>query len=128
MKLGVRLVSVLSLEAIALCLIASFRFINIETTVMLLIFNFLFASLTFQLNGTLSRKLGMLTLGNILGLSWNCIFYFFDITGTSQFGKIFDAFYTLFNPLLNLMWIVSFWSLCLAALPNIGNVKIEAKP
>jgi hypothetical protein len=128
MKLGVRLVSVLSLEAIALCLIASFRFINIESTIMLLIFNFLFASLIFQLNGTLSRKLGMLASGNILGLSWNCIFYFSDITGTIQFGKIFDAFYTLFNPLINLMWIVSFWSLCLAALPNIRNMKTEAKP
>jgi hypothetical protein len=127
MKLGNSLVSVLSLEAIALCLIASFRFINIESTIMLLIFNFLFASLTFQLNGTLSRKLGMLILGNIIGLSWNFIFYFFEITGTIQFGKTFDAFYTLFNPLLNLMWIVSFWSLCLAALPNIRNLKTEAK-
>jgi len=122
------LVSGLFLEAIALCLIVSFRFINIESTVMLLIFNFLFASLTFQLNGTLGRKLGMLALGNILGLFWNYVFYFFAITGAAYFGKIFDAFYTILHPILNLIWIVSFWAQCLTALPRLGNLKREVKP
>jgi hypothetical protein len=56
------------LEAIALCLIVSFRFINIEATATLLIFNLLFLSLTFQLDGTLNRKLGMLALGNVIGV------------------------------------------------------------
>jgi len=125
---GNPLVSGLFLEAIALCLIASFRFINIESTVTLLIFNFLFASLTFQLNGTLSRKLGMLALGNTLGLFWNYIFHLFAITGTVYFGTMFNAFYTIFHPVLNLVWIVSFWSMCLTVLPKMGNVKTEAKP
>ena len=38
---------------IALCFIASFRLVNIQSTVMLLIFNGLFVSLAFQLNGVL---------------------------------------------------------------------------
>jgi hypothetical protein len=123
-----RLVLVLFLEVIALCLIVSFRFINIETVIMLLIFNFLFISLIFQLNGALNRKLGMLALGNIIGLFWNFIFNFLTAVGVAYFGEIFGAFYTIFYPLLNLMWIVSFWSLSLAALPNPRNMHAEAKP
>lgn len=65
------IVTALFLEVIALCLIASLRFINIESTIALLIFNLLFLSLTFQLNGSLSRKMSMLALGNIIGLAWN---------------------------------------------------------
>ena len=123
-----RLVLGLFLEVIALCLIVSFRFLNIESAVMLLIFNFLFISLIFQLNGTLNRKLGMLALGNIIGLFWNFIFYFFAVVGVVYFGEIFDAFCTIFHPLLNFMWIVSFWSLSLSALPNPQNMHVEAKP
>jgi bacteriorhodopsin len=123
-----RLVLVLFSEVIALCLIMSFRFVNIETVIMLLIFNFLFISLIFQLNGTPNRKLGMLALGNIIGLFWNFIFHLFTVVGMEYFGEIFGAFYTIFYPLLNLMWIVSFWSLSLAALPNPQNTQAEAKP
>ena len=123
-----RLVLVLFSEVIALCLIVSFRFVNIETVIILLIFNFLFTSLIFQLNGTLNRKLGMLALGNIIGLFWNFIFHSFAVVGVAYFGEIFGSFYTIFYPLLNLMWIVSFWSLSLAALPNLKNMHAEAKP
>jgi len=121
------LVLALFFEVIALCLIVSFRFVDTETVIVLLIFNFLFASLIFQLNGTLNRKLGMLALGNIIGLTWNFIFHYFAVVGVGYFGEIFGAFYTIFYPLLNLMWIVSFWSLSLAALPNSQNVHAEAK-
>ena len=55
----------LFVEAIMLCLIASFRFVNLQSTATLLIFNALFVSLTFQLNGKLNRKLGLLALGNL---------------------------------------------------------------
>jgi hypothetical protein len=125
---GNRLVSGLFLEAIVLCLIASFRFINIESTVTLLFFNFLFIFLTFELNGTLNRKLGMLALGNIIGLFWNFILYFFTIAGIVYFGEVFDGFYAIFRPFLNFMWIISFWSLSLAAFPKPKNLHIGAKP
>ena len=123
-----RLVLGLFLEAIALCLIVSFRFINIESTATLLIFNFLFVSLTFQLNGALNRKLGMLALGNVIGLFWNFVLYFFAIAGATFFGEIFNVIYAVFYPLLSFMWIVSFWSLSLTVLPNPKNMHAEAKP
>jgi hypothetical protein len=123
-----RLVLVLFLEAIALCLITSFRFINIESTVTLLIFNLLFLSLTLQLNGSLNRKVGMLALGNIIGLFWNFFLYFFAIAGVTFFGEIFNVFYAVFYPLLNFMWIVSFWSLSLSILPNPKSMHTEVKP
>jgi hypothetical protein len=109
-------------------LITSFRFINIESTVTLLIFNLLFLSLTFQLNGTLNRKIGMLALGNIIGLFWNFALYFFAIAGVTFFGEIFNVFYAVFYPLLNFMWIVSFWSLSLSVLPNSKGMRAEVKP
>jgi hypothetical protein len=123
-----RLVSGLFLEVIALCLIASFRFINIESVIMLLVFNLLFILLTFELNGTLNRKLGILTLGNIIGLFWNFILYFFTIAGIVYFGEVFNVFYAIFRPFLNFMWIISFWSLSLAAFPKPKNLHVEAKP
>jgi len=58
----------LFVEAIILCLIVSYRFVNLQSTATLLIFNALFVSLTFQLNGKFNRKLGLLALGNIIGL------------------------------------------------------------
>jgi hypothetical protein len=116
-----RIVMLLFLEAIALCLITSFRFINIESTATLMIFNLLFVSLTFQLNGTINRKLGMMALGNVIGLLWSFVLYFFAIAGATFFGEIFRVFYAVIYPILNFMWIVSFWSLSLSVLPNPNN-------
>ena len=122
-----RLVLGIFLEAIVLCLITSFRFINIESIVTLLIFNLLFFSLTFQLNGALNRKLGLLALGNIIGLFWNFALHFFAIAGVTFFGEMFNVFYAVFYPLLNFMWIVSFWSLSLSVLPNPKSMRAEVK-
>ena len=117
----------LFLETIVLCLITSFRFINIESTATLLILNLLFLSLTFQLNGALNRKIGMLALGNIVGLFWNFVLYFFAIAGVMFFGAAFNVFYAVFYPLLNFIWIVSFWSLSLSVLPSPKR-HAEVKP
>jgi hypothetical protein len=123
-----RLVLGLFLEAIALCLITSFRFINIESTVTLLIFNLLFLSLTFQLNGSRNRKLGMLALGNIIGLFWNFVLHYFAIAGVTFFGDPFNVFYAVSYPFLNFMWIVSFWSLSYAFLPMPKSTRAEVPP
>ena len=129
MKLGSnRLVLGLFLGAIALCLITSFYFINIESTATLLVFNLLFFSLTFQLNGALNRKLGILALGNIAGLFWNFVLYYFAIAGVTFFGESFNVFYAVFYPFLNFMWIVSFWSLSLTILPKPKSPPAEVKP
>jgi hypothetical protein len=122
-----RLVLGLFLEAIALCLIICFRFINIASTATLLIFNLFFLSLIIHLNGTLNRKLGILALGNIMGLFWNFVLYYFAIAGVTFFGEPFNVFYTVSYPFLNFMWIVSFWSLSLAVLPKPKSMQTEVK-
>jgi hypothetical protein len=123
-----RLVLMLFLEAIALCVIIAFRFINIEATVTLLIFNLLFLSLTIHLNGTRNKKLGILTIGNIIGLFWSFVLNQFAIVCNTFFGEPFSIFYAVAYPFLNFMWIVSFWSLSLAFLPKPKGAQTEVKP
>lgn len=123
-----RLVLSFFLVVIVLCLVTAFRFINIESTVTLLIFNLLFFSLTFQLDGSFNRKLGMLALGNIIGLFWNFFLHFFATAGAMVFGEIFNVFYAVFYPILNFMWVVSFWSLSLPVLPKPKSMHAEVKP
>ncbi len=115
----------LFLEAIILCLIASLQFINIQSTATLLIFNFLFFTLIYQLNGSLHKKDFVLTIGNIIGFFWNLIFYSFSVAGYNSFGKEFNVFYTLIYPFLNLMWIVPFWSFSLGFLPKQIKNNLE---
>jgi hypothetical protein len=122
-----RLVLGLLLEAIALCLILSYRFVNISATATLAIFNLLFLSLTIYLEGTLNKKLSLLALGNILGLFWNWVFQHFAYVGVTCFGDLFNVFYAIFYPFLNFTWIVSFWSLSLAVLPKPKNTLTKAK-
>ena len=126
MKILNRAATVFLLMVIFLCLSASYRLINFQTTVTLLIFNVIFFSLIFQLNGSVLNKVFVLAIGNIVGLLLNLIFYNFSMVGYEYFGITFNAFYTLIYPFFNLMWIVPFWSLSLGFLPNkqpIGQVK-----
>jgi len=123
-----RLVTGVLLEAIGLCLILSFNFINIAATATLFIFNLFFISLISQLNGTLNIKLGILALGNITGLFWNTVLHYFDIAGFAFFGEPFNVFYAVSYPFLNFMWVVSFWSLSLAVLPKPKSIQAEAEP
>ena len=122
-----RLVTGLFLEAIVLCLLLSFSLINLATTIVLLIFNLFFLSITIHLNGTTNKKLGVLALGNITGLLWNLVLQYFDIAGAAFFGETFNIFFTIAYPFLNFMWIVSFWSLSLTVLPKPANVQPEVK-
>jgi hypothetical protein len=107
-------------EIIILCLIAAYRFVDLPSTFMLLIFTIFFASLTYHLDGSFNTKIGLLAIGNITGLLWNFTFNFFENSGTQFFGKVFDNVYLIFYPFLNSLWIVSFWSLSLAVLPKKG--------
>jgi hypothetical protein len=86
--------------------------------VTLLVFDFLFLTLTFYLRGTLQQKLGLLAFGNLIGLLCNFLFYAIQIVGVAYFGGGFNVLYLLSYPVLNLLWIVSFWSFSLAALPK----------
>jgi hypothetical protein len=112
------------LGVITFCLFASFCFINVESTITLLIFSFLFGTITSQLNGTVIRKIGLLAVGNILGLFWNLVFYQFASVGTSAFGEIFEIFYVMIFPFLNMLWIVSFWSLSMGYFSKVQEAVI----
>jgi hypothetical protein len=108
----------------ALCLILSFALINKESTSMLVVFNLLFASLMFPLKGSFTKKICLLLLGNVIGLFWNYLFFLLASLSVNSFGQFFNALYLILNPFANLVWIVSFWSLCLTALARSGSKKI----
>jgi len=100
--------------------------INLQSTIILLIFNAFFISLTIQLNGPFNRKLYLLASGNVIGFSWNFIFYSLAMVGTGFFGKDFNILFTVFFPFLSSLWIVSFWSLSLTVLHReSANVEIR---
>jgi len=116
-----------SAGAIASYILLSSPYIRDESAFMLIIFNFLFISLIFPLNGTLTRKLCMLLIGNIIGLLWNYIFSLFAVTVANHFGTFFNALYMILNPFLNLIWVVSFWSMSLTSLANSKNRKADLR-
>src|SRR4030066_1681883 len=128
LKRGINLlVAGFFLEVIALCLIASFIFISIESTTMLLIFNFLFISLTFGLTGKLTRKLCLLSLGNVIGLFWDFTLYSLATSGNAYFGGTFTTLFRILHPFLYFMWVVSFWSISLSVLPKPENNSVEMR-
>jgi hypothetical protein len=110
------LFSILLVAATVTCLAASLLLINFESTVALGIFDVLFVSLVFLLNGSLVRKLCLLALGNLTGLFWNYLLNSFSVEATEVFGKLFSCFYLVFFPFLSSVWIVSFWALSLGVL------------
>jgi len=107
-----------SVGAIASYMLLSSSFVSSESVYMLIIFNFLFVSLTFPLDGTLTRKLSMLLTGNIIGLFWNYLFSLFAYTVAYYLGDFFNTVYIILSPFVNFIWIVSFWSISLTALTN----------
>ena len=112
-----------SIGAIASYMLLSSSFVSSESVYMLIIFNFLFVSLIFPLDGTLTRKISMLLIGNIIGLFWNYLFSLFAYTVGYYLGESFNTLYIILSPLVNLIWIVSFWSISLTALANSKDKK-----
>jgi hypothetical protein len=121
-----RLLRFFLIEYIALSMIVAYRFIDLQSTLTLLIFSALFGSLIFQLNGTLNQKLSLLTKGNIIGVFCNFLFHYFSIAGYMVFEESFNPFYIIIYPLFNLMWVVPFWAFSLGILPTIPPASAEA--
>ena len=117
----------LSIESIALCSVASLLLINVESAIVLFIFDFLFISLAFQLTRTLLAKFCLLALGNLFGLFCNFVFYLINIVGLEYFGGVFRIFYAILFPILSVSWIVTFWSLSLSVLPKSGDFDAGIK-
>lgn len=113
--------------AIASYMLLSSPYISNASALMLMIFNLLFVSLIFPLNGTLTIKVSMLLIGNVTGLVWNNLFSLFAYTAAYYLGEIFNTLYIILSPIVNLVWIVSFWSISLTALANSKNTRAGVK-
>lgn len=87
-----------------------------ETLQALLVFNTLFVCMLFPLEGSLKRKMTVLFVGNITCFTWNTLFSIFTGAAIAYIGEGFKALVAFLNSLLNLLWIVSFWSISLAFL------------
>ena len=106
-------------------IILSFYLVNSEAALMLMIFDFLFVSLVFPLDGTFVKKIALLLIGNVIGLLWNSVFSSFSYVAACYFGEFLSVLYMILNPLLNLIWVVSFWSISLSVLASSKTVKVN---
>lgn len=119
MKTRSTLVESILTAGVALFFLAGCLYLlSLEAAAILFIFNFLFLSFLFGLNGTLRRKLGLIALGNLMGIMWNYFLAMITDFGVSYLGDIFIICFRIFFPLLNSIWLVSFWSLSLSSLPR----------
>jgi len=119
MKTRFPLLASISSAGVAFLLTGYLHLLSLETAAILFVFNFLFLSFLFELNGTLRKKLGLLALGNLMGLAWNCLLAIIADFGGSYSGDIFIICFRILFPLLNSIWVVSFWSLSLSVLPRL---------
>ena len=119
MKTRFPLLASISSAGVAFLLTGYLHLLSLETAAILFVFNFLFLSFLFELNGTLRKKLGLLVLGNLMGLAWNCLLAIIADFGGSYSGDIFIICFRILFPLLNSIWVVSFWSLSLSVLPRL---------
>jgi len=104
-------------------IILSFYCVNNEAALMLMVFDFLFVSLVFPLDGTFVKKISLLLIGNVIGLLWNTVFSSFAYVAACYFGEFLNILYILLNPLLNLIWVVSFWSISLSVLASSKTAR-----
>lgn len=65
----------------------------------------------------------MLLMGNVIGLLWNYVFSLFAYAVAYYLGESVNTLYIVLSPFVNLVWIVSFWSMSLTALANSMNRK-----
>jgi hypothetical protein len=102
--------------AVLSCIFLLFQYLSIEDTVVLTAFNVVFVSMTFPLNGSLAVKATMLLGCEVVGSLWIRIFSLL----ASRNEGIAGAFLFL-SPFVNLGWVITFYSVTLAVLANIGR-------
>jgi hypothetical protein len=91
-----------------------------ESAAALTIFNFFFVVTTFALDGNLIIKLSMLLVGNAIFLMLNrTLSYFLDSAVESDS----TALNVLLSSLVNLVCMVSFWSISLTVLAKFKKLE-----
>lgn len=85
----------------------------------IIIFNFLFVFLLFPLPGPLFQKVYLLVAGNIVGLLWHFLKSSFGAASVFYLGTdTFEIINVIIGPIIDLVWIVSVWSLSLSILSS----------
>ncbi len=93
--------------------------LNEPALISITIFNFLFVFLLFPLEGQLFRKVYLLVAGNIVGLVWHFIKSSFGAASVFYLGAdTFRIIIVVIGPIIDLIWIVSVWSLSLSVLAS----------
>jgi len=93
--------------------------LNESALISVTIFNFLFIFLLFPLEGPLFRKVYLLVAGNIVGLAWHFIKSSFGATSVFYLGAdTLKIITVIIGPIIDLVWIVSVWSLGLSTLAS----------
>lgn len=92
---------------------------NETALVSIAVFNFLFIFLIFPLEGPLLRKVFLLLSGNIVGLAWYLVQSSVGAASTYYLGvDAFKVIHVVMGPIVDLMWIVTVWSLGLSLLAS----------
>ncbi len=101
----------------SLCILVAYRWIDIQSTAVLVIFDFLFVSIIFQLSSPTYKKVALLAVGNIVGMVWNYSFHALIYYAAEAFDpSALSILYTVSYPFLNSLWVISFWSLSLSTI------------
>ncbi len=117
-----KLAFILVSELVAICLIVTYRWIDLQSVATLLIFDFLFITLFTQLKGGKLAKISLIVAGNFLGMVWNYFFHLLivQVAAAQVVQPIWlSAFYTVAYPFLNIFWVIAFWSFSLTKLAPI---------
>jgi fructose-1,6-bisphosphatase/inositol monophosphatase family enzyme len=118
-KLLQKLATTLLIEITGLSLLATAFHVDFQSTAVLVIFNTLFVSLMFQLNGSFTLKVALLAAGNVLGAAWNYSFHVLILAAVDSLivsEANLKILYSISYPFLNSLWVISFWSLSLTLL------------
>jgi hypothetical protein len=90
--------------------------LTLEAVQTLFTFNFLFLLILMPLKGCLARKITVLLVGNVLSFLWSTLLYLFVHVTVGQMEGFLRVIYAILRPLLNVLWVVAFWSTSLTFL------------
>ena len=92
---------------------------NESALIPIALFDFLFVFLLFPLEGPLFRKICLLVAGNCVGLAWYLIQSLFSAASVLYLGTyVFRIITVVIGPIIDLLWVVSIWSLGLSVLAS----------
>lgn len=90
-------------------------------------FNFLFLLLLFPLEGSLRRKIVLLTAGNCVGALWYLILLSFEGAVSVASADAVNVAFLAAKPLVDFVWIVSVWSLSLSVLASNRRKRLKKR-